>query len=217
MLKLKFSSIVILSVVLLLSILSFAYGHGSVDVVNNPEGNYVPRVNVGESLYQSFVPTASELWSVDLRIYSELGSGTAMVRIREGSPGTQWYGDTILGEASAFVETYEQLGGYGGAFVHFEHFDFPSPIPTTPGSTYVIELVWLGSADLIWVGNHDNPYPDGMLFNIYGSDLFDCNFITYGPEAEGVPEFEAPTALMVSVAMLTIFLLRRTRLQPHSP
>lgn len=131
------------------------------------------------SLYQSFTPKASPLAAVELMFwqgqYFPAEGYSTTVRIRSGTV----YGP-VLGEATAFIPE-----GTGGLI----HFDFPSPIPVVPGSTYVIE--WMTPSPdqhiIYWAGNGDT-YAGGEAYGCLETPIPDEDFIFITYSIVNTPE-----------------------------
>ncbi len=157
---------------------------GALDIFNDPAaGTSFGCGSGGESRYQSFAPTASQLAAVQLRLRAggsfPAGGTYTTVNLRADSPT-----GSVLGSATVFVP---------GPQVSFSqvlvHFGFSPAITLTPGDTYVVE--WLSPAPagvaagtiLTWLGRTDNPYPGGTAFGCTGISVAsdDLNFRTYAP------------------------------------
>lgn len=135
--------------------------------------------DTGLSRYQSFIPAASPLAGVELRLrvgasFPDEGVNTT-INIRSGSPT----GD-VLATATAFVP-----GPQASMTQLLVHFGLS--LTVTPGETLVIE--WLSPLPLgqpagtilSWMGATGNPYPDGTMFSCYGDPTpdYDLNFRTF--------------------------------------
>jgi hypothetical protein len=134
-----------------------------------------PRSVDQESLYQSFTPTRSSLAAVSLGLVLTPGRVDgdvypATINIREVSPDGPIIGTTTVDVTP--LNNEETL------------FRFSSPIPVTPGGTYVIEWITPSMEDdyiLGWAQFRDNPYPDGNMFGCSGipDEGSDLIFTTY--------------------------------------
>ena len=133
----------------------------------------------GNSMFQSFTPTVSQLVAVELRLKS--GGGfpaegvNTNVNIRSGSPA-----GPVLGSSTTFVPSATGMD--------LVHFAFDTPIAMVQGETYVIEWFPAESSIYTWLGRDDDPYPGGMAFNRNGIAIsgVDLNFLTFGPNKEFV-------------------------------
>ena len=154
------------------------YAHGTVD---QKQESFVgaAAILVYSPVGQEFVPSRSPLLAVDVLIdcmRPDLVDDTLTVNIRESS-----ISGTILGSVSQLVAAFE------GSLRWF-HFDLPSPVDLTPGSTYVIELVatkgTFGWAYYGVVGEDIYPLGRGITSGIPDVSA-DWTFRTYAPSPLG--------------------------------
>jgi hypothetical protein len=158
-----------------------AFAQGVVDQQNDPAGGSgfgcgSPTPILNGSVQQGFVPQASNLIAVELRLMAgsafPSGGTTTTARIRDGSTS-----GTILGQSTASV-----AGPLSANTQLLVRFDF-TQIPLTPGNTYVIEWVTPATTELMWVGQGGDPYPAGTAYSCSGNPWpvsgTDFNFITY--------------------------------------
>jgi len=156
-----------------------AIGHGSIDQNTgscSPLCNGVHSVNtVFQIVGQEFIPTVSNLIGADLYVSDSSSPGSAFVtvRIRDGGP----FGLILASTSKTVTNT-------GTPFPNekIEHFDFPSPVPLTPGNTYVLqatspdnEMFW--TFDELATGGF---YPDGRaILSGFFLEERDFAFTTY--------------------------------------
>ena len=146
------------------------YAHGTVDQ-KQEVWNVTTQILFSSPLGQEFVPSRSPLLAVDVLIKCmnpTYGDDTLTVNIRESN-----IGGTILGSVSQLVAVFEGSG-------RWFHFDLPSPVSLTLGSSYVIELV-ATKATFGWARNEDS-YPLGRgIFEGSPNVNIDWTFRTYAP------------------------------------
>jgi hypothetical protein len=129
---------------------------------------------------QEFVPNLSPLIGIDVHIMTgNPGSGadTITLNVRE-------YSIVPLGGLLLSTTTSQSLpDGFDG----WVHFDLPSPVDVTPGSTYVVELTEAKST-FGWYTFEGNVYPNGRVLsnNNFFNDI-DFTFRTYAPSLVGAP------------------------------
>lgn len=172
----------------LMVLASGALAQGIVDQQNDPAGGSgfgcgSPTPILNGTILQSFVPAASNLTAVELRLLVgsafPAGGTTTTARIRDGSPT-----GTVLGTATTAV-----VGPLAQGTRILIRFDFPQ-MALTPGNTYLIEWVTPPTTELMWIGTTGDNYPSGTAYSCSGNPWpvtgTDFNFITY--EAEPVVE-----------------------------
>jgi hypothetical protein len=178
----------------LLVLATGALAQGVVDQQNDPAGGSgfgcgSPTPILNGTVLQSFVPTASNLVAVELRLmagsaFPSAGT-TTTARIRAGTSS-----GTVLGQATASV-----AGPLSATTMILVRFDF-AEIALTPGSTYLIEWVTPPTTELMWVGQGGDLYPAGTAHSCSGNPWpvtgTDLNFITYRA-ADPVVTAEEPT------------------------
>ncbi len=114
----------------------------------------------GAAVGQGFTPTSSDLDVVELQMNSQTGlAGSAFVRIRFGG-----IGGPILG-----VSSIETIPAGPPSPLTLVHLDFAVPVPLSPGSLHVLEVVHSAGSDLgvfLTPGFGFNPYPGGTAFKL---------------------------------------------------
>jgi hypothetical protein len=134
--------------------------------ITNSSTNIVNHLPIG----QSYVPSESEHLGIDLRLMSSLDAIHSPVTL-------VLHEDTLAGPlvpgATATVTPNS------GNWEEWIPFAFPWPVPLTPGSMYVVEIL-TSTHNLGWDGDFlGNPYPQGHGF-INGEDWGgDFNFRTW--------------------------------------
>ena len=171
--------VLILFLTLAVSSLPAVYAHGTVDQ-KQESTNGEAQILFCSSVGQEFVPSRSPLLAVDLLIKClnpESGPDTFTVNIRESS-----ISGTILGTRTQPQTVFES------DVRAWLHFDLPSPVNLTLGSTYVIELVatesTFGWARYGVVGEDLYPLGRGIMYG-NPTDSLDWAFRTYAPSPLG--------------------------------
>jgi len=148
----------------------------------------------GAHLGQEFVPNLSPLIGIDVHIMTtsnHAGADTITLNVRE-------YSIVPLGGLLLSTTTSQSLpDGFDG----WVHFDLPSPVDVTPGSTYVIELTEAKST-FGWYTFEGNVYPNGRAIsnNNFFNDI-DFTFRTYAPS----PPTEAVGGVVEPVNKSAVF------------
>ena len=122
-------------------------------------------------LYQSFVPTRTELTAVDLflRVGAWPNGGPSRINIRRFTPDGE-----IVGTAETIVPGPE----FTDRWVRYE---FDPPLQLTPQNWYVIEFEDPAAESLQWWASTKNPYARGNYFSYSGTPVpaWDTVFVTY--------------------------------------
>jgi len=165
------------------------FSHGNIDQsFTGPCTGGGLNVNAFVPAGQEFTPTVSNLASVDLFLSDPPVTTSVTVKIHLGSVTGPIVG-TITQNVPFPVSTPV-------------HFDFPSPIPLTPGSIYVIEATSPGPFGLSWCVGVGNPYTGGSAIKSGNPQSFDFAFTTFFLAAQ-TPEEQAES-LIEDVKDLTL-------------
>jgi len=144
--------------------LQLASGHGLVDQSTTGPGTGNLGLADTENYGQEFIPTVDNLVAVEieLRQVGLISAEPITVRIRDG----QGLFGTILGT----TQTHLGLPGVGNNVL--VHFDFPAPVPLTPGNSHTFTLDLNNAADFSSIRiTHDgstNSYPAGITITNFG-------------------------------------------------
>jgi hypothetical protein len=166
----------LLAVAVLVVIVMLPLSHAATGVVDQKQeldsGFSITISGAGRG--QEFVPNLSPLIGIDVHIMTgNPGSGadTITLNVRE-------YSIVPLGGLLLSTTTSQSLpDGFDG----WVHFDLPSPVAVTPGSTYVVELTEAKST-FGWYAFEGNVYPNGrVISNNNFFDDIDFTFRTYAP------------------------------------
>ena len=124
-----------------------------VDQSNEPTPMSHHSIQYYMPLGQEFVPTMPQLDVVELDILDLSGTGPAELRVRIRHDA---FDGPVLGE-SAIVT---MAPWHDGAL----HFDFPEPVPLTPGQRHIIEVVLLSGSNPMLGSGDDTRYDNGRGF-----------------------------------------------------
>ncbi len=164
------------------------YAHGAVDQKQESFGAVVQILSFSP-VGQEFVPSKSPLLAVDVLISCmnpDSGADTLTVNIRKSN-----ISGTILGSSSLLQGVFDINDP-----PRWYHFDLPSPVNLTLGSTYVIELVatkpTFGWAKYGVVGEDLYPLGRGIYQGSPNVNM-DWAFRTYAPSPLGGSVFPMNT------------------------
>ena len=185
----------LLAVAVLVVIVMLPLSHAATGVVDQKQeldsGFSITISGAGRG--QEFVPNLSPLIGIDVHIMTanHAGADTITLNVRE-------YSIVPLGGLLLSTTTSQSLpDGFDG----WVHFDLPSPVAVTPGSTYVVELTEAKST-FGWYAFEGNVYPNGRVIsnNNFFNDI-DFTFRTYGPS----PPTEPVGGVVEPVNKLAVF------------
>lgn len=165
---------------LTMGLTGLALAHGTVDQSFETSGGSISLYFVG-ARGQSFVPTVDNLVAVD---FPSISPGSVRVSIHEGTP------DGV------------ELGAVTGPVVNgWNHFDFGTPIPLTPGNPYSIRVSALSGSNPFWdwrqVNFGGDNYPNGVAWECNpacvqtSGGIWDHLFRTYYQEPNTAPTVDA--------------------------
>jgi len=144
--------------------LQLASGHGLVDQSTTGPGTGSLGLADTENYGQEFIPTVDNLVAVEIELIHRATTiaEPVTVRIRDG----QGLSGTLLGT----TQTHLGLPGVGNSAI--VHFDFPAPVPLTPGNsfTFTLDLNFPRTVSIISIP-HDgstNSYPAGITITNFG-------------------------------------------------